>query len=103
MTDNTELKEDIAAIRKWSRVQGLVALREIINELKPSDLVIYNEADGETTVREIAKKAGVSTGTVSHRMNDWKKIGVIEKDGQQWKHLASLEEMGIEEPEIETD
>lgn len=84
------IQSDIEQIKKWSRVQGLVALREIINEFDPEEKVMFNAADGDTKRAEIAEAANVSTGTVSNRMNKWVTIGIIEKDGRQWKHVASL-------------
>ena len=95
-----EIKDELKAIRRWSRVQGLVALREIVADFDDDEKLMFNAADGDTKRNGIANEAGVSTGTVSNRMGDWMAIGIIEKDGRQWRHVASLPEMGLEVPEI---
>lgn len=95
------IKSDIEDIKKWSRIRGLIALREIVSAFDTEDKIIYNSADGETYRSDIAEAADVSTGTVSNRMDEWMRMGIIEKVGRQWKHLASLPEMGIDVPDLE--
>lgn len=100
---NRELHEHLESIEKWERIQGLVALREIISEFEAYEKVMYNAANGDTKRAELADLSDVSTGTVSNRMSDWMTIGIIEKDGRLWKHVASLPEMGLEVPDIEKE
>jgi len=33
-------------------------------------------------------------------MKEWEQLGIVEKEGRQWKHMAPLAAMGIERPEL---
>jgi Fic family protein len=96
-----QMAEDIAAIRKWSRIRGSESLRRILRDFEDEELVMYNEADGETTMTEIGEAADVGSSTVSRRMREWQSLGIVEKDGQQWKHVAPLASMGMEAPDLD--
>jgi len=96
----SELKSELAEIKKWTRIQGLDTLAGILEQFDDTELVIFDAADGETTTREIGEAADVSRTKVSNRMDKWYQLGIVEKDGRQWKHLAPLSAMGIERPEL---
>ena len=99
----SELKSELAEIKKWTRIQGLDTLGGILEQFDDTELVMFDAADGESTTREIGEAANVSRTTVSNRMDQWYQLGIVEKDGRQWKHLAPLSAMGIERPDIEGD
>lgn len=92
------LKSDINDIKKWQRIQGLESLQRVLSQFDEEDLIIYNEADGDTTVRDIANKVTVSRNTVSRRLSEWGEMGIVEKDGRQWKHLVPLSALGMDVP-----
>lgn len=94
-----ENEEKLDSILKWERIQGLQALKNILSDFERSELVVYQEADGDTKNSKIAEEAGVAEGTVSNRLQDWNELHIVEKDGRKWKHIAPLESMGIEIPE----
>lgn len=93
------IEEAIEEIRKWERIQGLEPLSNILEDFDDRYLVIYHNADGDTTTSEIGDMVGVSRNRVSQIMAEWKDLGLVGKDGRQWEHLAPLSAMGIEEPE----
>lgn len=68
--------------------------------LVPVEIAIFYLADGDTSNKDIADAANVSKGKVSGRMQDWAVLGIVEKDGRQWKHLAPLKSMGIDRPKL---
>jgi Fic family protein len=106
MTDDETLEqiaEDIKSIKKWSRIKGLESLSRVLERFDDTDLVIYNEADGNTTTTEIGDAADVGNSTVSRRMKEWSNLGIVEKDGRKWKHIAPLRAMGVEVPDLEED
>lgn len=95
------MKENLEAIRKWERIQGLESLERVLDSFNKESLIIYNQADGNTSIRTISKEVESGRSTVSKRLQNWSKQGLVEKDGQQWKHVAPLSAIGIEEPELD--
>ena len=96
-----KLQKELEEIKKWTRVQGLESLSRVLDDFNDSELLMFEEADGESTTEEIGEKAGVSRTTVSERMQEWQQLGIVEKEGRQWKHIAPLSAMGIERPQLE--
>lgn len=101
--DNEEILKELRTIRKWSRVQGLQALKEVLSGFSDRDLVIYDAADGDTFLGDIGDQVGRDSTTLSHKFNEWAEMGIVDKDGQQWKHAAPLSSMGIEVPELDDE
>lgn len=101
--DNEEILNELRTIRKWSRIQGLQALSEVLSGFSDRDLVIYDAADGETTLSDIGDIVDRDRTTLSHKFGEWSEMGIVEKDGQQWKHAAPLSSMGIEVPELDDE
>jgi len=64
---------------------------------------MYDLATGENGMTEIANHVSSGSSTVSSRMQEWSELGIVEKDGRQWKHIAPLSAMGIERPELDLD
>lgn len=98
-----EILEELRAISKWTRIQGLQSLREVLNGFNDRDLVIYNEADGNATLADVGDEVDRQTSTLSEKFNEWAEMGIVEKDGQQWKHAAPLSSMGIEVPDLDDE
>jgi len=96
-----EILEELKVIKKWVLIQGLESLERVLSNFSDRDLVMYEAADGESTTTEIGDKAGVDRTTVSSYMFDWEELGIVEKDGRQWKHVAPLSAMGMEEPDYD--
>lgn len=96
-----KILDEIEEIKKWNRIQGLQTLEEVLQNFSDRDLIIYNEADGETYLSDIGEKVEREKSTLSEKFNEWHQMGIVQKEGQQWKHVAPLSSMGIEVPEIE--
>lgn len=94
---------ELRHIKRWARIQGLESLSRILEEFDDEELVMYDLANGERGMRDIAEEIPSSRSTVSSRMREWAELGIVEKDGRQWKHIAPLNAMGIERPELDTD
>lgn len=99
--DIQQLQEEMEEIKKWVRIQGLDSLSKILKDFDDSKKLIFEEADGKSTTKEIGERAGVSSSTVSNRMKEWHQLGIVEKEGRQWKHIAPLSAMGIQKPDLD--
>jgi Fic family protein len=99
----SDLLAEMKEIKKWVRIQGLRSLEQVLSNFNDRDLVMYESADGETTTTEIGNRVGLARSTVSTYMNEWSELGIVEKKGQQWKHIAPLSALGIEEPEYDPE
>lgn len=95
---------------KWLRIMGVREAREVATEaLSYSDpgkteaaRIAYELSNGENTSKEIAEHIPFSYRWVSYRQTEWSKLGILEKEGPQdpYTHIASLEDLGMEVPEI---
>lgn len=100
-------------IRRWVRIIGIQEAREVLEdalsdeiEKKEEELrIIYHLTNGENSTRHIASHVSVSRMTVSNRQRQWAKMGLVEKSSPNspYQHVISLEEAGMEVPEIEVD
>jgi len=93
-------------ILKWIRFQGWRNVKDILLDTLKDDLskLVYHYSDGSSS-REIAKRVSVSHATVTNYWKKWAKIGIVEPikvrgGGIRYKRMFSLEEFGIEIPEI---
>jgi hypothetical protein len=101
--DENPLLEEVREVKKWARIQGLESLSQILQEFNEEELVMYDLADGERGMADIADNIHSGSSTVSKRMQDWNELGIVEKDGRQWKHIAPLSAMGIERPDLDLE
>jgi predicted transcriptional regulator len=98
-----ELIEEIREVKKWARIQGLESLSHVLKEFNEEELVIFDLANGERSLSDIAEKVDSGSSTISRRMRDWNDLGIVEKDGRKWKHIAPLSAMGIERPNLDLE
>jgi len=98
--EDNPLLEELRQIKKWARIQGLESLSQILQEFDEEELVMYDLADGERGMGDIADHVHSGSTTVSNRLRNWGDLGIVEKDGRQWKHIAPLSAMGIERPDL---
>lgn len=101
--EENPLLEEIREVKKWARIQGLESLCQVLDEFDDEDLVMYDLATGENSMTDIANHISSGSSTVSRRMQEWNELGIVEKDGRNWKHIAPLSAMGIERPELELE
>lgn len=96
-----ELLEDML---KWIKVTSIPQVKKLLLDTLPSDKekIAYHFSDGERNRQEVAKFAGVSTGTISNWWKIWVRVGIAEsigvKGGERAKRIFSLEDFGIETP-----
>jgi len=101
--EDKPLLEELREIKKWSRIQGLESLSHVLKEFDKEELVIYDLSNGERHISDIADKVHSGSSTVSNRLQNWSDLGIVEKDGRQWKHIAPLSAMGIERPNLDLE
>jgi len=92
-------------ILKWIRFQGWKNVKEVLLDTLQDDVakLVYHYSDGRSS-RKIAEKVPVNYVTVTKYWRKWAKIGIVEpikvKGGTRYKRIFSLEDFGIEIPEI---
>lgn len=101
--EDDPLLEELRQIKKWARIQGLESLSHVLQEFDEEELVMYDLANGERSLTDIAEKVHSGSSTVSNRMQNWSDLGIVEKDGRQWKNIAPLSAMGIERPDLDLE
>ena len=101
--DDNPLLEELRQIKKWARIQGLESLSQILKEFDEEELVMYDLADGKRGMTDIAEYIHSGSTTVSRRMQNWSDLGIVEKDGRQWEHIAPLSAMGLERPDLDLE
>jgi predicted transcriptional regulator len=95
---------------KWVKFMGMQDAKEVVEDAvsheddeKEEELrIAYELTNGENSSTDIASRISVSQKTVSNWQKKWSKRGIADKDGKQssYEHLISLEELGLECPEI---
>ncbi len=95
MPNNTE--ELLAELVKWQRVLGMAALKNLAPETLDSKekRLVYEMTDGLTSVNQISKNVGVSTGTVSNWWSSWFASGLVYKEGVKYKKIVPLKDLSI--------
>ena len=92
-------------ILTWLKIAEYNNVKKLLlNTLKEDmDKIIYHLSDGKSS-RKIAKKIPVSHATVVNYWKKWIEIGIVEpvstRGGISYKKVFSLEDFGIEIPEI---
>lgn len=98
-----ELLEELV---KWTKVTSIPSVRKLLLEIlpKPEQKIAYQASDG-AKIREVAKQANASVGSVSKWWEQWTRAGIAEsisvRGGERAKRIFSLDDFGIEVPVIE--
>lgn len=100
MEENELLKE----ILKWQKVQGIVAFKNQVRLLLDTKekKQVFEMTDGTLSVKQIAEKVNVATGTVSNWWSKWFIEGIVAKEGNRYIKLASAEGLLSEKKEENT-
>ena len=91
----------VAAIEEqtgWLRALALPQVRQTIEQTltKTPMRKAYEASDGTATVREVARAAGASTGSIAGWWARWLAVGIgVEIKGGRVRHLISLKDLGI--------
>lgn len=97
-----ELLEELV---KWTKVTSIPSVRKLLLEIlpKPEQKIAYQASDG-ATIKEVAKQANASVGSVSKWWEQWTRSGIAEdvpvSGGKRTIRKFSLEDFGIEVPVI---
>lgn len=99
-----EITEKLDEIISWLKLIGRNEVKKILSELIKNevDFILYQNSDGEKTVRELSLITGLSIKTVSMRWDTWEKLGIMKKieigTGGRGKRIFNLEELGFKIP-----
>ena len=91
---------------KWIKVTSIPHVKRLLLEIVPSpeEKIAYQSSDGKKTVKQVAKQANVSVGSISGWWKKWIKAGIAEavsvKGGKRARRVFSLVDFGIEVPKI---
>ena len=97
-----ELLEELV---KWTKVATFPSVKKLLLEIlpKPEQKIAYQASDGET-IKEVAKQANASVGTISKWWEQWTRAGIAEdvpvRGGERTIRKFSLDDFGIEVPVI---
>lgn len=103
---NKEILEVLKEILKWTKFQGWKEVKGVLlSQLKDEKTrLIYHLSNGNASIREIAKKTGVSHETVRNYWKRWSKVPIVEpttvKGKTRYRKMFQLEDFGIEVPDI---
>lgn len=94
-----ETNDLLREILKWQKIQGLAIMRSLIPTLLDSKAkkAVYDLTDGTLAVKEISKKTGVATGTVSNWWKKWFSEGILSREGDRYIKIVSLKDLLVEE------
>lgn len=98
-----ETDELLKEILKWQRVQGIVAFKAQVKSLLDSKekRKVFEMSDGTLTAKQISEKAKVSTGTISNWWNKWLAEGILNREGNKYVRVVSIEGLSTEEGDTE--
>lgn len=109
MPNEDELIDILKDIRRWVKITGLQEAKPVLkdalshdDEERQRDLrIVYHLTDGSNSRRDIEDDISFSRAWVGDRHAEWSNMGLIERDGpnDQYRHIISLQEAGIEVPE----
>lgn len=102
-----EAKELLDDIRKWTKVLAQEKIQDQLADLSPEDKRIYELSTSDRTQQEVADAAGSTRKIVRNRHYSWFGQGLMEAKsvgrGNRYVRLDSLENFGIDVPEINSD
>jgi len=104
-----EMLKTLEEIRKWLRFSGWTNVKEVLIDTldEPEKIVAYSLTDGDTSIRNIRDKTGMSFGAIQNWWKIWAQVGIVETfeagRGTRARALFNLEDFGIEIPELKLD
>ena len=103
MSEETE--EILKDIRKWVKVLAHDKIKDELCEFSEEEKKIYELSVPENSQKDISKYVEYAKRTVGTKQKEWYSLGIMEKIdkyGGRYVRLASLEDFGIDIPDIET-
>jgi predicted transcriptional regulator len=91
MSDEAQSVDELKSLKRIEdllTVLARAALADRIDEIMndKSHRVVL-ELTGKMTVRQLAKKTGLSPMTISRLWQKWEEIGLLAKDGKQYRRV----------------
>ena len=105
MTKEDRMIELLEELVKWTKVTSIPSAKKLLLDIlpKPEQKIAYQASDG-APVKEVAKQANASVGSVSKWWEQWTRSGIAEdvpvRGGKRTVRKFSLEDFGIEVPVI---
>ena len=88
MDSNEEVLAALTRIEYWLAILAKAQLVPIVNaELAEQKMAQLYALTGSATQREIKKKLRVSANTISDAWNRWERMGLIVRDGTQYRKV----------------
>lgn len=96
---NTELLREIV---RWLRFENLERAKSAVASLLETDKKksVFELTDGKGSSRTIAAKAKVDRSSLLRWWADWFAAGILTREGDSYRHLFSLRELGIKLPDL---
>jgi hypothetical protein len=96
-----ETNDLLREILRWLRFQSLDKAKAAVSSLLDTEKkkIAFELTDGKTSSRALAVKCGVDRGTLLRWWSDWFTAGIVTRDGDTYKQLFSLRELGIKLPD----
>jgi hypothetical protein len=88
MENSDAILQALNRIEVWLTILAKAQLSPIANAefAKPKMAELYN-LTGTATQRQIKKALGISADTISDAWNRWERIGLVVRDGQQYRKV----------------
>lgn len=88
---NELISEEVRLLRRLEELLSLIPRATLAGRLDEilrdkSHRLLYQET-GRIPVKELAKKTGLSTGTISSLWQKWEQTGLIVKEGKQYRKV----------------
>lgn len=96
--EDEDTKNLLKEILKWEKFHGMQALRKTLPTVLGTDekKVAYEMTNGKKSAREIEKATGISKSVVSKWWISWFSQGILVKEGEKYKKIVSLKDLGVE-------
>jgi len=108
MSKEDRMIELLEELVKWTKVRSLPRVKELLLSIlkNPKEMIAYQASDGERSGREVGERANVGQTTVARWWRTWIRAGIAEpvsvQRGERAKRIFSLDDFGIEVPQVST-
>jgi hypothetical protein len=95
---DTELLRDIV---RWLRFENLERAKSAVTSLLDTEKkkIAFELTDGKRSSRTIAATAKVDRSSLLRWWADWFPAGILTREGDSYRHLFSLRELGMKLPD----
>lgn len=98
-----EIVNELKKLNSWMKVQSRNQLKSLVEEQDDINKVLISEADGDTP-SDLSAHVDLSRGPIYKRMQKMARKGIVRKNSEgEWTSLCSLEDLGIDKPELKVE